>query len=114
MAARPTGRRRRGLAVVVSSNIALFAGGDEADDGPGFSGGRSNASLRRRAPRQGGSERGGARSPFDWECGNPRWRLVTRSPWLRPRLRLMEVASRERTSSTYLLMQPGSCYPWNP
>ncbi|KAF2916288.1 hypothetical protein DAI22_09g106800 [Oryza sativa Japonica Group] len=53
MAARPTGRRRRGLAVVVSSNIALFAGGDEADDGPGFSGGRSNASLRRRAPRQG-------------------------------------------------------------
>lgn len=26
MAARPTGRRRRGLAVVVSSNIALFAG----------------------------------------------------------------------------------------
>uniref|UniRef100_A0A0D3H734 Uncharacterized protein n=1 Tax=Oryza barthii TaxID=65489 RepID=A0A0D3H734_9ORYZ len=68
--------------------------------------GRSNASLRRRAPRQGGSERGGARSPFDWECGNPRWRLVTRSPWLRPRLRLMEVASRERIQMT---IQPAQC-----
>uniref|UniRef100_A0A0E0QRP4 Uncharacterized protein n=1 Tax=Oryza rufipogon TaxID=4529 RepID=A0A0E0QRP4_ORYRU len=117
MAARPTGRRRRGLAVVVSSNIALFAGGDEADDGPGFSGGRSNASLRRRAPRQGGSERGGARSPFDWECGNPRWRLVTRSPWLRPRLRLMEVASRERTkwqkSSTAIEMLVLASLPTN-